>query len=60
MDMANVVVAVGEDSDSMYGSVMWFIVQGTYAQYVSTRSQTMKALQDKGSRWIGLGPSVKM
>ena len=33
MDMAGVVVAVGEDSDSMYGSVMWVIVQGTYAQY---------------------------
>ena len=34
MDIAGVVVAVGEESDSVYGSVMWVIVQGTYAQYV--------------------------
>ena len=33
MDMTGVVVAVGEDSDSMYGSLMWVVVQGTYAQY---------------------------
>ena len=54
MDMAGVVVAVGEDSDPMYGSVMWGIVQGTYAQYaLLTCSLTVRALSDKGSRWIG-------
>ena len=54
MDMAGVVVAVGEDSDPMYGSVMWGIVQGTYAQCaLLTCSLTVRALSDKGSRWIG-------
>ena len=60
MDMAGVVVAVGEDSDSMYNSVMWVIVKGTYAQYASDLHSTVRALSDKGSRWIGLGPSVKI
>ena len=32
-DMAGVVVAVGEDCDLMYGSEVWGIVQGAYAQY---------------------------
>ena len=32
-DIAGVVVAVGEDCDLMYGSVVWCIVQGAYAQY---------------------------
>ena len=32
-DMAGVVVAVGEDYDLMYGSEVWGIVQGAYAQY---------------------------
>ena len=31
-DMAGVIVAVGEDCDLMYGSVVWSIVQGAYAQ----------------------------
>ena len=32
-DMAGVVVAVGENCDLMYGSEVWGIVQGAYAQY---------------------------
>ena len=32
-DMAGVVVAVGENCDLMYGSEVWSIVQGAYAQY---------------------------
>ena len=31
--MAGVVVAVGENCDLMYGSGVWGIVQGAYAQY---------------------------
>ena len=31
--MAGVVVAVGENCDLMYGSEVWGIVQGAYAQY---------------------------
>ena len=31
--MACVVVAVGEDYDPMYGSEVWGIVQGVYAQH---------------------------
>ena len=32
-DMAGVVVAVVENCDLMYGSEVWGIVQGAYAQY---------------------------
>jgi len=32
-DMAGIVVAVGEDCDLVYGSEVWGIVQGAYAQY---------------------------
>ena len=58
MDMAGVVVAVVEDSDSMCGSVMESSRRVRTPSMFLTCSLTVRALSDKGSRCIGLGPSV--
>ena len=50
MDMAGVVVTVGEHSDSMYNSVMWVIVKVRTPSMLLSCSLTVRALCDKGSR----------
>ena len=47
MNMAGVVVAVCEDSDSMYNSVMWVIVKGTYAQYAFVLQSNGECLEQQ-------------